>query len=128
MSEDEKNILLLATERKQGVYSPVDMINGIALGKRNLVENLVVKGYLEEVPTEILYPQGCDSCKCKEVVNTELCKNPMDNEFKAPGYLHKPIIDMTTEYLLRTYFNVPTDTQSDNQDGQAKNNVKQTRN
>jgi len=88
----------------------------------------LIAWFAEEVPTEILYPQGCDSCKCKEVINTELCKNPMDNEFKAPGYLHKPIIDMTTEYLLRTYFNVPMDTQDDQVDQQAKNNVKQTRN
>lgn len=88
----------------------------------------LIAWFAEEVPTEILYPQGCDSCKCKEVVNTELCKNPMDNEFKAPGYLHKPIIDMTTEYLLRTYFSTPSDNQTDGVDNQAKNNVKQTRN
>ena len=53
MTEKEKGILKLSIERKQGLYSPADMINGIAGQNRQIVENLVVKGYLEEVPTQI---------------------------------------------------------------------------
>lgn len=88
----------------------------------------IIAFFAEEVPLQILYPQGCDSCKCNEVKNEDKCKNPLDNEFKAPGYLLKPIIDMSSEYLLKTYFRLPEDNNSDNQDNQAPNNVKQTKN
>ncbi|MDE2031217.1 MAG: hypothetical protein KGI58_03110 [Patescibacteria group bacterium] len=53
MTRKEKDVLKLSIERKGGLYSPADMINGIASQNRQLVENLVVKGYLEEVPTQI---------------------------------------------------------------------------
>ena len=46
-------ILKIAIDRKKGLYSPADMINGIAGHDRALIENLVTKKYLEEVSTEI---------------------------------------------------------------------------
>ena len=89
----------------------------------------LIAWFAEEVPVEILYPQGCDSCKCKEVPNEELCKNPLDNEFKAPGYLHDNIITMASKYLLSTYFGgVSQDTSDNNQDNQARNTQQQTKN
>jgi hypothetical protein len=87
----------------------------------------LIAWFAEEVPVEILYPIGCDSCKCKTVVNKELCKNPLDNEFKAPGYLHQNIIEMTSKYLLSTYFNLSQDTSDNNQDNQARNTQQQTK-
>ncbi|MDO8604438.1 MAG: hypothetical protein Q7K40_03515 [bacterium] len=53
MIKEEKEVLRIAIERKQGLYSPAEMINGIAGHNRKLVEDLVVKGYLEEVSQQI---------------------------------------------------------------------------
>lgn len=53
MNKKEKEILRMAIERKQGLYSPSEMINGISHQDRSLIEDLVVKGYLEEVPQEV---------------------------------------------------------------------------
>jgi len=93
------------------------------------VETVKISAFFsEDVSTDILYPKGCDSCKCKFVKNEDLCKNPLDNEFKCPGYLIDNVIRMTSKFLLETYFNIPQDDNSDNQDGQARNNVKQTKN
>ena len=37
----------------EGLLSPADVINGIAQHDRRSVENLVVMGYIEEVPVEL---------------------------------------------------------------------------
>lgn len=52
MSEKEKEILREIVNRG-GLLSPADVINGIAKHDRRLVENLVVKGFIEEVPQDI---------------------------------------------------------------------------
>lgn len=49
MTENEKRILKAVVDRG-GLLSPADLINGIAQRDRRSVENLVVKGYIEEVP------------------------------------------------------------------------------
>lgn len=72
-----------------------------------------------EVPNSVLYPEDCDCAK--SVSLDELCKNPLDKDFKCPTYLIQNVVDMTSNELLRTYFNIPIDRQSDNADGQAKN-------
>ena len=52
MTKNEKIILKSVVDRG-GLLSPTDLINGIAQRDRKSVENLVVKGYLEEVPQDI---------------------------------------------------------------------------
>ena len=52
MSNDEKDILKAVIGRG-GLLSPADLINGIAKGNRKPIENLVVRGYLEEVPQAV---------------------------------------------------------------------------
>lgn len=53
MNKKEKEVLKIAIERKRGLYSPAEMINVIANYNRSLIEDLVVKGYLEEVQQEV---------------------------------------------------------------------------
>ena len=48
MTKNEKRILKEVVGRG-GLLSPADLINGIARRDRRSVENLVVKGYIEEV-------------------------------------------------------------------------------
>ncbi len=52
MTEEEKRILKAVVNRG-GLLSPADLINGIAQGDRKPVENLVVRGYIEEVPQDM---------------------------------------------------------------------------
>ena len=52
MTENEKRILKAVVDRG-GLLSPAELINGIAQRDRRSVENLVVKGYIEEVPQDI---------------------------------------------------------------------------
>ena len=52
MTENEKRILKAVVNRG-GLLSPADLINGIAQHDRKSVENLVVRGYLQEVPQDM---------------------------------------------------------------------------
>ncbi|MDP2695786.1 MAG: hypothetical protein Q8O87_00875 [bacterium] len=52
MTKYEKLILKAVVDRG-GLLSPADLINGIARQDRRLVENLVVRGYIEEVPQDM---------------------------------------------------------------------------
>jgi len=52
MIESERKILKVVVDRG-GLLSPADLINGIAQRDRKAVENLVVRGYIEEVPQDI---------------------------------------------------------------------------
>jgi hypothetical protein len=73
----------------------------------------------EDVPNEIMYPD----CGCGNPSYTEeqLCKNPLDKEFSLPGYLEKQVLDLASQKLLQTYFNIKTDFTDDGIDGQAPN-------
>jgi hypothetical protein len=64
MNKKEKEILKKAVEDPTGLLSPVDLINGIAKHDRRAVQNLISKGYIEEVTKDlpgptlgITYPQ-----------------------------------------------------------------------
>jgi hypothetical protein len=52
MSNDEKKILRAVVNRGD-LFSPADLINDIAQHDRKSVENLIVRGYLEEVPQDM---------------------------------------------------------------------------
>ena len=53
MTKQEKIILRSAIDSNEGLLSPAILINSIAGRDRQSVENLVVQGYLEEVPREL---------------------------------------------------------------------------
>jgi hypothetical protein len=73
----------------------------------------------EDVPNNIMYPDcGCGG---PEYTTEEICKNPLDKEFSLPGYLEKQVLDLVSQKLLQTYFNLKTDISSDGADGQAPN-------
>jgi len=82
----------------------------------------LVAFFEEDVPNDILYPE----CGCGDTAYTqdELCKNPLDKEFALPGYLEKQVLDLTSQKLLQTYFNLKTDISQEGLDGQAPNSPK----
>ena len=83
------------------------------------VQSIRLVAYFEQdVPNNILYPD----CGCGfNVSDEEYCKNPLDKEFPIPGYLEKQMLDMVSQKLLQTYFNIKTDISADGIDGQAPN-------
>jgi hypothetical protein len=71
------------------------------------------------VHNTFLYPE-C-GCYGKQVSDEEYCMNPLDRESSVPGYLEKQVLDLTSQKLLQTYFQLKTDLTSDGIDGQAPN-------
>jgi hypothetical protein len=45
--------------------------------------------------------------------------NPLDLEFKCPGYLEDVVVKDTLQILLQTYYRIPVDHTSDNKDDQV---------
>jgi len=73
----------------------------------------------EDVPNNILYPE-C-GCGTPSYTTDQLCQNPLDKEFALPGYLEKQVLDLTSQKLLQSYFNLKTDMTDDGIDGQSPN-------
>ena len=75
----------------------------------------------EDVPNEIMFPD----CDCGgNTSNEDYCKNPLDKEFFLPAYLEKQALDLTSQGLLSTYFNIKTDISQEGLDEQAPNITK----
>ena len=73
----------------------------------------------QEVPNEVMYPEtGCGGCGPSD---EDWCMNPLDKPFSLPGYLEKQVLELTSQKLLSTFFQLKTDITSDNLDGQAPN-------
>jgi hypothetical protein len=84
----------------------------------NLCKIKISAFFEEDVPNSIMYPE----CECAiHTPVSELCKNPLDTEFKCPSYLLQNVVEVTSKNLLNTYFRLPEDRTSDNADGQASN-------
>jgi hypothetical protein len=73
----------------------------------------------EDVKNDIMYPEcGCGS---PDYTNEQLCMNPLDKEFALPGYLEQQVLQLTSQKLLTTYFQIKTDVSQEGIDGQAPN-------
>jgi hypothetical protein len=74
----------------------------------------------EDIPNEIMFPDcDCGTKYSKE----ELCKNPLDNNANIPGYLENQVLDIVSQKLLQTYFNLPVDKTENSVDGQSPNST-----
>lgn len=69
----------------------------------------------EDVPDNLMYPE----CDCPNRGKRDPCKNPLDDEFKCPGFLEDVVVKDTLKTLMETYFRVPNDHTSDNKDDQT---------
>jgi hypothetical protein len=88
------------------------------------VNNPLLKGirlvalFEEDVPNEIMY----SPCACgADYTEEQLCINPLDKPSPVPGYLEKQVLELTSQKLLSTYFQIKTDITNDGVDGQASN-------
>lgn len=98
--------------------------NGYLYISDDKVKVVNISAYFEEdVPSSLLYPE--EDCKCGPNQNKieDKCANPLDLEFKCPGYLIPDVQARTLQTLLTTYFRVPEDHTSDNKDDQVNPQV-----
>lgn len=68
----------------------------------------------EDIPEKLLHPD----CPCTNPAK-DPCENPLDLEFKCPGFLEDVVVKDTSNTLLATYFKIPVDHTSDNKDDQV---------
>ena len=111
------NLLKLPIVKKEEYYW---IANGYLYVNNPLLKGIrFVALFEEDVPNEILYPE-C-GCGTPDYTLEQLCMNPLDKESPVPGYLEKQVLELTSQKLLSTYFNIKTDVTNDGIDGQAPN-------
>lgn len=75
----------------------------------------LVAFFEEDIPHELQYPTNCS---CEQDI--PLCfPNPLDLDFKCPGYLENNVIEMTSKYLKETYLSVDDIKANRNEDTQG---------
>lgn len=70
----------------------------------------------EDLPYEIRFPSN--SCCPDYTINH--CYNPLDDEFRLPGYLKDDVINLTIQMLIQTYLRIPNDKTNDDMEGMAQ--------
>ncbi len=76
------------------------------------IELAAISAYFEDdIPKYLMFPE----CKCNfKNPPYDECKNPLDLMFKCPGYLENNVVEMTSKYLVDTYFRrVPDETSNE---------------
>ena len=109
--------LLKLQQRKSDVYF---WINNDYLYCTNPDASLLRISALFEDPLDntILFP----SCGCGDSPNKdEYCKNPLDRDFFLPGYLRKQTLQLASQTLRESYFNIKEDVSPEGLDEQAVN-------
>lgn len=110
------NLLQLPIIKKEEYYW---IVNDYLYVTNPLLQAVRIAACFEEdVPNELMF----SDCSCgTSYSNDEYCKNPLDKPFALPGYLEKQVLDLTSQRLLSTYFNIKTDQTTEGIDGQAPN-------
>lgn len=80
-------------------------------------EVVSISAYFEDdIPKYLLFPE----CKCNSKKPPyDECKNPLDLQFKCPGYLEDNCVSMTSKYLVETYFRIEPDKTSNERDDET---------
>lgn len=101
------NILKLKLPGKQGYFWIQN--EHLYISDEN-VERANLFAYFEEDVKE------SDLNSCMKPEDDEPCKNPLDMDFKCPGYLVNSVVDMVNDKLMKTYFRHIIDYTSDGKD------------
>jgi hypothetical protein len=79
--------------------------------------------FTHNIPNDIMYPDEDCGCYSDNFTLEEYCMNPLDKEFYLPGYLEKQVMQLTSETLRQTYFQIQQDVSNEGIDGQAANSA-----
>lgn len=110
--------LLKLNNRIKEVYYWIQN-NYLYITDPNVCKIKVVAYFEDDVPNSLLF----SDCDCTTPNLEDECRNPLDKEFKFPGYLEYNLVQMVSAKLLNTYFKLPQDRQADKVDGQAANQI-----
>ena len=77
--------------------------------------------FVEDIPNEIMFPDLV--CSSNNFSLEDYCKNPLDKDFYLPGYLEKQVMQLTSETLRQTYFQIQQDVTNEGVDGQQVNST-----
>jgi hypothetical protein len=111
------NLLKLPVIKKESYFW---ISNGYLYISNPLIQAVRFVAFFEEdVDNSVMYPEDCNCGR--EYTTEEICINPLDKEFACPGYLEQQVLQLTSQKLLSTYFNIKTDMTEDGVDGQAPN-------
>lgn len=72
------------------------------------IEEIKLIAFFEEFVDKTKYGCGCEDNNCPD--------NPLDLEFKCPGYLYGPVLRMVRDTMLKTYKQSQPDKQEDDKD------------
>lgn len=110
------NLLKLPLIKKDTYYW---IVNEYLYISNPLLQAVSISALFEgDIPNEIMFPD----CDCGTAYTLEeKCKNPLDKPFSLPGYLEKQVLDIVSQKLIQTYFNLKTDISSEGIDGQSPN-------
>jgi len=75
-----------------------------------------------DIPNEVMYPEYV--CQADSFKLEDYCMNPLDKEFYLPGYLESQVMQLTSETLRKSYFQIQQDITNDGIDGQAVNSTR----
>ncbi len=111
------NLIKLPVIKKEDYFW---ISNGYLYVTNPMIQAIRLVAFFEEdISNDIMYPE-C-GCGTPNYTTDQLCQNPLDKEFACPGYLEKQVLELTSQKLLQTYFNIKTDITDDGIDGQAPN-------
>jgi len=75
--------------------------------------------FMDVIPNEVMFPEVV--CSSDNFTLEEYCMNPLDKPFYLPGYLEKQVMQLTSETLRQTYFQIQQDVSNEGIDGQQVN-------
>ena len=111
------NLIKLPVIKKEDYFW---VSNGYLYVTNPMIQAIRLVAFFEEdISNDLMYP-AC-GCGTPNYTTDQLCQNPLDKEFACPGYLEKQVLELTSQKLLQTYFNIKTDITDDGIDGQAPN-------
>lgn len=112
------NLLKLPTVKKQMYYFITE--GYLYVTDPDIRAVRVSAAFKDDLPSEILYNSDC-GCGASSLPKEEICKNPLDREFKIPPSIEDVLIREVSNVLRNTYFSIKADVSSNKMDGQAPN-------
>lgn len=77
--------------------------------------------FMGDIPNDIMYPESV--CSGDNFNLSDYCMNPLDKQFFLPGYLEKQVMQLVSQTLRESYFQIQQDVTNEGIDGQQANST-----